>query len=568
MSRAPVFAEDYTVEDRAFAEATVELNRRVDEGTSWSGNERNQLFLNLGIGSGGENIPDFANASALAGFDLPDDSRALVSIDWDFDGDLDFLTSNRSAPRVRIFENRMSARAGSSLAVQLIGTTENRDAIGSRFELDLRDSDGTAFTLSRTLHGGQGFLSQSSRWLHFGIPHGAAVINARAIWGSNETEAVEGIDAGRFLIVRQGSGTAESWPAPRHQIPASAVAESEPVPTSQTIVAHLERPIPLPRVPFTGIDGEPGAVMPDRERALVINLWATWCAPCVAELSEFTAKAKKLTDAGADVLALCVDADPSDPAAMAKARMILAETGFPFEAGYAGERALSLLHFVHGSAFLRPEKLPVPTTLVIGPGSRVHSILQGTTSPDEIVEILGAIQSSSGAWASFSQPAAGRWAHGPDQVYYSSIAKDMLERGWIEEMAEFLISHEASLKPEGKKYAEMLMLTGTKLLETGDAARGLELLQAAVGATPDLAIAHNNLAVALLQSNRGEEAAEHLLAAIASAPGFVDPKVNLARYYAAEGRHTEALELTRPILEGAYHPGAIRVSAQRSCRPG
>ena len=92
MSQAPVEASEYRGAAKAYVEATMELNRQVDAGTSWSGNERNNLFLNLGKEGA---VPDFADASALMGFDFPDDSRGLVSLDWDFDGDLDFITTNR-----------------------------------------------------------------------------------------------------------------------------------------------------------------------------------------------------------------------------------------------------------------------------------------------------------------------------------------------------------------------------------------------------------------------------------------------------------------------------------------
>ena len=119
MSQAPVRASDYQGADKVFAEATAELNRQVDEGTSWSGNERNQVFLNLGDLHGENKVPRFADISAVAGFDLPDDSRALVSLDWDHDGDLDIITTNRTAPRLRIFENRHAKRTDSSLAIKL-----------------------------------------------------------------------------------------------------------------------------------------------------------------------------------------------------------------------------------------------------------------------------------------------------------------------------------------------------------------------------------------------------------------------------------------------------------------
>ena len=279
MSQAPVLADHYQGEDKKFAEATAELNRRVDEGTSWSGKERNKLFLNVGKPNPKNHIPDFADVSSVAGFDFPDDSRAIVPIDWDFDGDLDFVVSNRNAPRVRIFENRTAARAGSSLAIRLVGSGSNRDAIGSRVEIDL--SGGTV--LQRTLHGGQGFLSQAGKWLHFGIPDGRKVTATRVFWNSADAgEAISGITAGSFWTINEGAGAAEAWTATAFEIDSNQSVDAlakEPT----TTIANLARPIPLPSIPYTDSDGAEQTLAPGREGILVVNLWATWCAPCVAE---------------------------------------------------------------------------------------------------------------------------------------------------------------------------------------------------------------------------------------------------------------------------------------------
>ena len=52
------------------------------------------VFLNTGSGR-------FTDISAASGFAFPDDGRAMVLVDWDADGDLDIMTSNRNAPQVR-----------------------------------------------------------------------------------------------------------------------------------------------------------------------------------------------------------------------------------------------------------------------------------------------------------------------------------------------------------------------------------------------------------------------------------------------------------------------------------
>jgi len=564
VSQAPVLAEHYQGKDRLFAEATTELNRRVDAGTSWSGNERNNLFLNLGSPKGDEQIPDFADVSAVAGFDFPDDSRALVSIDWDFDGDLDFITSNRTAPRVRIFENNASQRQNSSLAIKLVGVEMNRDAIGSRVEIEITDESGETIKMQRTLHGGQGFISQSSRWLHFGIPEGFQVAKARVYWNGSEPEEIGGISGGKRWLIYQGGGSAHLWTLPQIGIPKRGIEPEPDGETSSTSIAHLARPIPLPAIPYTDASGSTQLIKPGRDRPLILNLWATWCLPCVAELKEFSALEQELRTAGADVLALCVDVDPDDPDAAAKAAKILKDTGFPFTSGFATTETLELIHSAHNSAFLRPSQIPVPTTLIIAPGLRIASVIRGAIDPRELLPALEALGGGADQWENFSSPTStgGTWVYGPDTVYYANIAKQMIEREQFSEAASFLMGQRQWLKAEGKKYAEMLMLVGTKLLEQGERQSGTDLLQAAVEEQPDLPAARNNLAVALLQSDRGDEAATHLQAAIKADPDAVDAKVNLARYLVTDQSYEKALRLASEVMKKGYNPGAIRVRAQ------
>ena len=558
MSQAPVHATDYQGNDKIFADATAELNRQVDEGTSWSGNERNQVFLNLGRNSDKENVARFAEISAVAGFDFPDDSRALVSLDWDHDGDLDFITTNRTAPRLRIFENRLTHRPDSFLFIKLQGSTSNRDAIGSRVELVLKSTDGP-IQIHRTLRAGDGFLSQSSKWLHFGLPPETEISSLVVHWPGQEKQSFSGFTPGKSFLLTQGSTVPKEISRPSIMIP-NKKAEEEPI-ISETSVAHLERPLPLPQIPYLDFNDEPQSITHRLNKPLVISLWATWCPDCLEELTEFSKSASAFKQAGFDVLALCVDA--KDEKTRAKAQEILAQTKFPFSSGIATDKTLEVIHLSHNNVFIRPSQLPVPAAFVIAPGAKLHSVVRGPISTSELLPIFNAVNSSPDEWASFSRPAGpGPWVHGPDRIPYSGIAKDLLERDWLDDAANFLIDQKDDLIADGKIYPELLMAIGTKLLEDQQPTRGIRLLQETVNAAPHLAVARNNLAVALLQSNRADEARPHLEAALESDPNFQDARLNLARYHVGKRDFNSASSLIAPILQKGYHPKAIRIQAQ------
>ncbi len=180
-----------------------DLNDKVSRGKSFSGYERNALFLNR-KGNG------FAEIGGLLGADFEDDARAVAVVDWDRDGDLDLWVTNRTAPRVRLLRNNQpsanSPSANSFLAIRLIGNgkTTNRDAIGAR--LTLSRSSEPRIKQIRTVHAGDGFLAQSSAWTHFGLGQATDDLNLSVTWPGGGTETFTRLKAGARYTITQDEG--------------------------------------------------------------------------------------------------------------------------------------------------------------------------------------------------------------------------------------------------------------------------------------------------------------------------------------------------------------------------
>lgn len=110
---------------------------------------------------------------------------------------------------------------------------------------------------------------------------------------------------------------------------------------------------PAPANSFQNADGKPVRIGDFRGKVVVVNLWATWCAPCVLEMPTLA----KLAEAqkGRDVVVLAVSVDRDKDAE--KARAFIARNA-PLDF-YRDPKAS--LPFA-----LSPPTAAMPTTLIFG----------------------------------------------------------------------------------------------------------------------------------------------------------------------------------------------------------
>ncbi|MEO8716472.1 MAG: TlpA disulfide reductase family protein, partial [Acetobacteraceae bacterium] len=66
-------------------------------------------------------------------------------------------------------------------------------------------------------------------------------------------------------------------------------------------------PRPAPEIAFRTADGGSRRIADYAGKPVLVNLWATWCAPCVAELPSLAALARTLAPKGMQILPVSAD---------------------------------------------------------------------------------------------------------------------------------------------------------------------------------------------------------------------------------------------------------------------
>ena len=162
-----------------------------------------------------------------------------------------------------------------SLAIRLEGSAANRDAIGAVVELVVPEAEKTR-RLVRSLRAGDLFLSQSSKWLHFGIAGAGEIAAADVLWPGGQRERFAGLaNGGRFLL-RQGTGKASPWhpQVQRKQSVLPDQVDEKLVATKDHGIARIILPgrVPMPAITFRDQAARAAALTRDGKPRLLV-LW-------------------------------------------------------------------------------------------------------------------------------------------------------------------------------------------------------------------------------------------------------------------------------------------------------
>lgn len=516
------------------------LNTMLKAGRSLSGHERNCCFLNT-QGS------RFADISAAASLDFDDDGRVLALADWDLDGDLDFWIANRTGPQVRFLRND-AANDHNFVAFKLEGVECNRDAIGTRLELHL--SDAPQPRRVRTLRAGEGYLAQSSKWLHFGLGEYSAIDRVVVKWPDGSQESLDGVEAGRRYVIRQGDGHLTPWHAPNRQVELTPSTIEVPAPTDKARIVLIS-PLPLPPVTYKELGSNKPIELGATQRPKLVNLWATWCQPCIKELGEWKQHASKIASSGLEVIAINVDEPGADPTTHeAKITSAFDALRLPFEGGLADSMLVNQFDVMQRSILRRQQPLPVPSSFLIDAGGNLRVIYKGPVETQQILDDVALLDAGAEEVVAASVPFAGIWLGQPAGSSPNQLAVRFVEGGYQKEAEDYL-RRLTTTKVESPTYkpVDALVLLGAILSDQGRNEEAVKTFLQALELSPHHRQSHIEVATALTKLNRAEEAAKHYKSALERRQNDPELRLKLALAYVSSGDSEAALAELRTSIE-------------------
>lgn len=526
----------------------------IRQGVSWSGHERNCCFLNTGQ-------PRFVDVSAASGFDFPDDGRGMALVDWDHDGDLDIWINNRNGPQIRFLRNDVPTE-NRFLSVRLEGTTSNRDAIGARVEVMVKelDSDPTPATqhrsLIKTLHAGDGYMAQSSKWLHFGLGDAKLVERLVVHWPGGKSEEFGDLEVDRRYKIVQGTGRVTPCPL-RSSVKSFAPSPLvEATPSDQVQVFTSSR-IPVPQLPYKTFDGATALVFENHHDVkidgtrtkgpVLLNLWASWCKPCLIELKDFARDDERIAKTGLRFVALSVDGLGDQSGDSHSAQQMVSRLKLSFATGMATSELMEKIQMLHDEVLETRRPLPVPTSFLIDGDGRLAAIYKGPVNLDRLLDDIKKLNVSDEDRLAASLPFRGRWFARPSIFRLAGLGRKLVSLGYLNDAADIVARYHEQLLQD-RAYPYLLADLGTSFGKQNDVNRAVEYYREAVKLKPGVATAHAILGTSLARLGRIEEALAEYRTAIRLDPDQVVAHLNLGVMLGKLAKTDEAIEhLTRVV---------------------
>ena len=145
---------------------------------------------------------------------------------------------------------------------------------------------------------------------------------------------------------------------------------------------------PAPDFHVSALDGSPISLEPYRGKVVLLNVWATWCAPCLEEMPSMQRLYRDMAGKDFEILAVSVDNEVEGGVPKQALEKFAADLGVTFP----------IFHSAPGSSDdiqLQYQTTGVPESFLIGKDGVIYRRISGATSWDspqyreQILRLLG-----------------------------------------------------------------------------------------------------------------------------------------------------------------------------------
>jgi len=217
--------------------------------------------------------------------------------------------------------------------------------------------------------------SQASFWTRARVAFACVVFAATALVGSNcKSDDTANLAANTNRQANAGAPRVTITSKPAAQQPRQQQTALETVPP-EVWEAEIQ-----------AVDGSPFRLSDFKDKVVVLDLWATWCAPCRLEIPHLVDLTKEYAGKGVEVIGLTTE----DPKADAETvRDFAKEFNINYRLGWA-RRDLAVT-LMNGNT-------SIPQTFVIAPGGRIVTKFRGFSDriPDMIRAAIDKAQDKTG----------------------------------------------------------------------------------------------------------------------------------------------------------------------------
>jgi Tfp pilus assembly protein PilF/peroxiredoxin len=510
------------VKGTSYDDAWRAINQLLIRG-SIASHQRNVFLRNDGQGG-------FDDVSGAVGLDLDQDGRSFAVLDFDRDGDEDVaIMAARQAPQLRLFRNDL-ASTSSSLAISLVGSKSNRDAIGARVTVETDLARRT-----RIVQAGSGFLSQRSKELMFGLGRSQRVIKVTVAWPSGDTQVFTDVQLNCRLRLVEG-GVIERSPFAAKSGAETNRSSAVPAASSKSAsvpgATWLFEPFPAPDFSIQDVSGQTRSLGALKGHPAVLLFWSVESSGARAAVAALARGSADLSKAGVSPLAIALD----PPAQLPRVRSAVSVPSLPV---IVASRDIGLSYAIlNRHLFMNRQDMHLPTTFLLDAEGRVVKAYRDQPDVALILRDVAAIEATAAERLTRAISYPGTFYSPLPLRNYLTYGRELLDQG-LEAAAIVAFERAAQANPS----ASTLYRLGTLLAKSGEPQRARAAFERALTLEPGLSEANNDLGALLAQSGNVTAAIERFRAALASTPDYPDALNNLGYALLLSGHDEEARAL-------------------------